>query len=106
MLLRDRGAGAWWPLPWPAPCPASAGGGLRWLLGKHRFDLGLEGLGVERFDDVVIHARLLGRDDVFGLRLGGHHPERRSGQTRIGAARLDELVAGPRFLVPISIHQP
>src|SRR5262245_57942395 len=32
------------------------------LLGEHRLDLGLQRLGVERLDDVVVHARLLGGD--------------------------------------------
>src|SRR5262245_40200047 len=37
------------------------------LFGEHRLDLGLQRLGVEGFDDVVVHARLLGGDDVLGL---------------------------------------
>ena len=44
---------------------------------EHRVDLVLERLGVERLDDVVVHAGLLGGDDVLGLGFGGDHDERR-----------------------------
>src|SRR6478609_4557153 len=35
-----------------------------------RFHLDLQGLGVERLDDIVVHAGLLGGDDVLGLGFG------------------------------------
>src|SRR5258705_304291 len=43
---------------------------------EHALDLLLERGGVERLDDVVVDARLLGGDDVLGLALGGDHDER------------------------------
>src|SRR5687767_7314246 len=42
----------------------------------HGFNLGFERLRVEWLHDVVVHARLFGRDDVLGLRFCRHHDER------------------------------
>src|SRR5262249_16778919 len=63
------------------------------LLGEHGLDLGLQRLRVERLDDVVVHAGLLGGDHVLGLRLGGDHDERRLGEPGILADLLEQLVA-------------
>lgn len=49
----------------------------------HLLDLVAQRLGVERLDDVVRHARLLRRDHVLGLALGGDHDEGRGLQPRI-----------------------
>src|SRR3954454_4860930 len=68
-------------------------------------DLRFQRLRVERLDDVVVDPRLLGRDDVLRLGLGGHHDERRRAEMVVGADLLKELVAGHRLHVPIGDHE-
>ena len=63
------------------------------LVGENRFDLRFERLGVERLDDVIAGARLLGRDHVLGLRFGRHHDERRPVEP--GSARISHKRSYP-----------
>src|ERR1041385_8294253 len=72
------------PTALPSACQSFCADGSS-SLGEHCLDLGLERLRVERLDDVVVHAGLLRRDHVLGLRFGGDHDEGRLVQAGIGA---------------------
>ena len=72
---------------------------------EDRLDLGLQRRRVERLDDVVVHAGLLGGDDVLGLGFGGDHDERRGRQSWVGAHRLEQVEAGHRLHVPVGNDQ-
>jgi hypothetical protein len=72
---------------------------------EHGVDLGLQRCGVERLDDVVVHAGLLGGDHVIGLRFGRDHDEGRQRQPVIGANLAQQLVARHRLHVPIRDHE-
>src|SRR5436309_7361668 len=65
-------------------------------MSEHFLDFPAQGLGVERLDDVIRDAGLLGRDDVLCLALGRHHDERRGLELRIRTNLLQQLQAGHR----------
>ena len=66
----------------------------------------LQRLRVERLDDVVVDAGLLGRDHVVGLRLGGDHDEAGGVQGGIGADFPQQVEAGHRRHVPVRDDEP
>ena len=73
---------------------------------EDRLDLGLQRRGIERLDDVVVHAGLLGGDHVLGLGFRRDHDERRHGEVGIGADFPQQVVAGHRLHVPVGDHEP
>src|SRR5437763_1712673 len=72
----------------------------------HRIDLGLQRRRVERLDDVVVHAGLLGRDHVLGLGFRRDHDEGRGGEVGIGPHFAQQVITRHRLHVPVGDHEP
>src|SRR6516165_1038024 len=87
---------------WPARIAASRSPSPALLpsaMNQHLLDLVAQRLGVERLDDVVGDAGLLGGHHVLHLALGGDHDERRGLQLCIRPHLLQQLQAGHRHHV-------
>src|SRR6185437_5698053 len=72
---------------------------------QHLLDLFPQRLRVERLDDVVGDAGLLGGDHVLRLAFGGNHDEGRGTQPGVGPHFLEQLQAGHRHHVPVADDQ-
>src|ERR1700733_12092004 len=78
---------------------------FRSAMRQHLLDFLAQGFRVERLDDVVGDAGLLGSHHVLHLAFGGDHDERRALQPAVGAHLLQKLQSGHRRHVPVADHQ-
>ncbi|CAH1671824.1 hypothetical protein CHELA1G11_13460 [Hyphomicrobiales bacterium] len=69
------------------------------------FDLSLQYLRVEGFDNIVVNTGALGRDDALRLGFSRHHDKTHAVECRIGSDELDKFKAAHRLHVPIGNDQ-
>src|SRR5690348_14331888 len=74
-------------------------------MAQHLLDLLTQGFGVERLDDVVRHAGLLGSDNVLYFAFCCHHDEGHCLQLGVCTNFLQQLQAGHWCHVPVADHK-